>query len=256
MGPLAVGSGFWVLQGQRFATLRQESIRHSKKPFGASYHPDEGWGLEDFGAFYGRCAGRWLLDDGMREDVEEFKSIAAVCAVAVGAPNIDNAWVEWLDCLRRVGLARESAEVQLNSRRTERRPDPEFEVVAAGLLFHLEEIRPDPDAAIIRTQLLDIDDVCGASERVCRRLADEALKGELSEASNATRPQVPPGTSGTSPSADNVGERSVVDSSKTMTLKEAASALRVFEDTLHRMRAQGRSRCSKSETVGASGPRK
>jgi len=98
LGPLAVGSGFWVLQGQRFATLRQESIRHSKKPFGASYHPDEGWGLEDFGAFYGRCAGRWLLDDGTREDVEEFKSIAAVCAVAVGAPNTDNAWVEWLDC--------------------------------------------------------------------------------------------------------------------------------------------------------------
>ena len=81
MGPLVIGSAFWHSQGQRFSALRQKSLQHSKKPLGASYHPDEGWGLEDFGAFCGRCAGRWLLDDGTREDVEEFKSIAAICAV-------------------------------------------------------------------------------------------------------------------------------------------------------------------------------
>jgi excisionase family DNA binding protein len=188
--------------------------------------------LEDVRAFRGKCAGRWLLDHGMPAVVEEFKGVGGVCAVAVGAPNTDNAWVQWLDCLRREGLAHVSAEVEFQSRHTERRPDPNFEVVAAGLVFFLEEIRPDPDAGIIRIDLLDIDDVCGASERVCRRLADEALKRELAVATNGPLSPVSASVSTAAPNQPAAAP----DRSQALTVKQAAAALNVSEDTLHRMR--------------------
>ena len=86
-----VDSAFWQGQAQRFGALRLEAMRHSKRPLDASYHPD-GWGLEHVVAFRGRSCGRWLLDHGPLTLVDEFKSIAGVSAVALGAPNIDGAW--------------------------------------------------------------------------------------------------------------------------------------------------------------------
>jgi len=60
----------------------------------------------------------------------------------------------------------------------ERRPEPDFEVIARGLLVVPVEEPSRPDPVLIEYQLASIDDVCAPSERVCRRLAHEALNGE------------------------------------------------------------------------------
>ena len=43
----------------------------------------------------------WYLDNGTPQVVEEFQSIAADCAVALGAAKTNSAWIEWLNYLRR-----------------------------------------------------------------------------------------------------------------------------------------------------------
>jgi len=67
--------------------------------------------------------------------VDEFESIAAVCAVALGSPNTDLAWVEWLDCSRRDSSDFKAGELTVDSRLVQRRPEPDFEVFANGLLY-------------------------------------------------------------------------------------------------------------------------
>jgi len=234
---------------------------------GASYHPGDGWGLDKVRAFRCRSAGRWLLDHGTPTLAEDFKSIAGVCAVALGAPNTDSAWVDWLDCLRRESPDFKPAEFTMDSRSSESRPEPDFEVTVKGLLYPPVEIRPGSDAEIVTTELGQIDDVCATSERVCRRLADEALKTELNPAGGLKSPQgtspevspagwtitqpweseFVPGALAARPSqvvvqGPGVAESKTTkahDASRAMTLKEAARALRVSSDTLHRMRKRG-----------------
>jgi excisionase family DNA binding protein len=212
---------------------------------------------------------RWYLDHGTPQAVEDFKSIAGVCAVALGAPNSDTAWVSWLDCLRRESVDFKPGELVSTTRVREWRPEPDFEIVAAGLIVEPVEIRPDADAQLISFALGEIDDVAGASERVCRRIADEALKIELEaspsdgpKSSQGTPPEVSPsGWTVTQPwELEFVPEQPATrlpqvvvhdagvpestttkphDSSRTMTLKEAAHALRVSIDTLQRMQKRG-----------------
>lgn len=159
-----------------------------------------------------------------------------MCAVALGAPNADAAWAEWLDCLRREAIDFNAEEMSSSSWARDSRPEPDFEVVATGLLWVPPETRPDPEPRLITHHLGAIADVCGASERVCRRLADEALKIELSRAVGdppqevaSVRPRKPP----------SFGMPVAPDISRTMTLKEAAEKLRVSDDTLQRMRKRG-----------------
>jgi excisionase family DNA binding protein len=279
----SVGSAFWQEQARRFGDLRQErnqrSERHlrAERHLGANYHPD-GWNLDNFRAFHGRAADRWYLDHSTPQAVEEFKSIAGVCAVAVGAPNTDTAWVEWLDCLRRESVDFKPSELVSTTRSREWRPEPDFEIVAVGLIVEPLEVRAVADAQLISFALGEIDDVAGASERVCRRLADEALKIEL-ESSPPGQPKPPQGAPVEgSPSGWTISQpweaefvpeppagrlsqvvvhgRRVAeltttkphDASRTMTLKEAALSLRVSEDTLQRMRKRGELRMFK---VGA-----
>jgi excisionase family DNA binding protein len=184
---------------------------------GASYHPD-GWDLDEVLGFRGRSADRWLLEHGSPAIVEEFKSVARICAVALGAANTNDAWVEWLESLRRERVGLEAAELQISSWEREPRPKADFEITAPGLLTVATEVRPDPDSKIVQTEILEIKDVCAASEWVCHRLADDALMSELANPTNAPLPTT------------------AADGSKTMTLKEAAKALRVSNDTLDRMR--------------------
>ena len=165
--------------------------------------------------------------------------MAGICAVALGAANTDQAWVDWLDCLRRNSEDFKPGELSVSSRFRQPRPDPDFELLASGLVFEPLEVRPDPDAPILSYHLGEIDDVCGASERLCRRLADETLKAELAEALQAPGQEKPPPSSPSSPNPDG---------SRTMTLKEAAKALRISEDTLHRMREKGVIRMFKAGT--------
>src|SRR5262249_3379357 len=200
-----------------------------KRRLGASFHPD-GWGLDAVRAFRGRTADRWLLDNGTPAAVEEFKSIAGVRAVALGALNTDFAWAEWLDCLRYHEPHFHTGESTVSSRVRERRPEPDVEITVAGLLYEPVDVRPDPDSETVSTDLSEVDDVCLASERACRRLADEALKMEVANANvQSSEPQRTAG-SGSAPEPDR---------SKTMTLKEATKALRTSEDTLHRLRERG-----------------
>jgi len=249
----SVGTAFWQEQSRRFRALREKAISLRKRPLGASYHPD-GWNLEKLRAFEGLAFKHWYLDNGTPEISEEFKSVASVCSVALGWSNTDHAWVEWLDCLRREGVDFKLGSVSVGSRVYEWRPEPpDYEVTVAGMYFEPLPVRPDPDAAIIDTDIGEIDDVCDASERVCSRLADEALKMELSAAgipplaesfgripeksdSDAAAAGLPAVTAAGQTGA-NVAPPP--DSSKTLTLKEAATALRTSEDTLHRMRKRG-----------------
>jgi len=169
---------FWQEQGSRFISLRQEALRSAKRPPSASYHPD-GWGLEDVRAFRGRTARQWMLDDASAQVMLEFKGLAAVCAVAVGAPNTDTAWVEWLDILRRESVYFRPGEFLTETRAKTWRPEPDFEVVARGLLWQPLEIQPDPDPEIVSFELGGIDDVCGASDLACRQLANDILRVRL-----------------------------------------------------------------------------
>jgi hypothetical protein len=180
VGRPTVGSSFWQEQARRFGDLRQAPIRQSERHLGASYHPD-GWNLDNFRSFRGRTADRWYLDHGTRQTVEDFKSIAGVCAVALGVPNSDTAWVGWLDCLRRESIDLKLGELTSSTRVREWRPAPDLELVATGLIVEPVEVRPDADAPIISFKIGGIDDVCGASERLSRHLADEAQRSEIQE---------------------------------------------------------------------------
>jgi excisionase family DNA binding protein len=233
-GRVTVDSSFWRVQAQRLVALRQDGLRQVKRPLGASYHP-EGWGLDNVYAFRGRSSGHWLLDNGTMASVEEFKSIAGVCAVALGSPNSDTAWVTWLDRLRRESVDFKPAELLVDSYPREWRPEPDFEVVVSGLVWEPLAVRPDPDAEVVSTELGEIDDVCGASERVCGRLADEALKVEMIGSRVAPSHRVASGSSGATAGNSPTMAAATADTSRAMTLREAAKALRVSEDTLQRM---------------------
>jgi hypothetical protein len=181
-----INSAFWLGKAQRFAALRDSTIRKSERPLDASFHPG-GWGFGQERAFEGHVSGRWLLCHGTPQIYEDYKSVAALCAVALGAPNNDSSWAEWLEYLRRDSVERDSVEfeqgdVVMESRHIEWRDDPSAEVVATGLLYVPHEATPDRDPEIVSAKIGEIDDVCAASERLCRRLADECEKRELSEA--------------------------------------------------------------------------
>lgn len=112
---------------------RKRPSRSGNQPLGANYHPD-GWNFEGFLAFRGRAAERWYLDHGTPQTVEAFKSIAGLCAVALGAPNTDSAWVERLACLRRESIDFKKSELRSNSRSRDWRPEPDVDIVAVGLI--------------------------------------------------------------------------------------------------------------------------
>jgi excisionase family DNA binding protein len=224
-----LGSVFWQDQSLRFRNLREETLRNSEMPLEAWYHPD-GWGLDHFRSFQGRSADRWLLSRGTSAVLEDFKSVASICAVALGSPNTDLAWTEWLDCIRRDSDDFQAGETSMSSRFREWRPEPDVEIGVRGLLSKPPETRPDPNPVILTFDTGEIDDVCGTSERVCRRLADEALKIELvgtpTEVAQSRQPREPVSFAR-------------ADASRTMTLKEAVAALRTSDDTLHRLRKKG-----------------
>jgi excisionase family DNA binding protein len=207
-----------------------------------------------------------MLDDMTAHVMDEFKGAAAISAVALGAPNTDTAWAEWLDVLRREAVDFRAGELSTEVRTKVLRPEPDFEVLARGLLWEPLEIFPDPDPEIVTFELGEIEDVCRASDRVCRRLADEALRIAVEAFTSAFKPTPPRPdeagpvmkdrerkfvtngsevqTSQTVPPPENAAAASPAnaepaDSSRTMTLKEATGALRVSDDTLHRMRKRG-----------------
>lgn len=269
----AVDSAFWQQLGQRFTALRHDCINQSKRPMDAAYHPD-GWGFETVPALCRSSTGQWYLSSRSPTSIDEFKSIAGLCVVTLGGSNTDTAWAERLDCLRRDSADYEPDHLRSDSWEEERRPEPDFEVVARGLLWPPPERRPIPEPKLIETTLGQIDDVCGASERVCRRLADEALKLEMSRPVEAMSlpgsleattllnpaPSLPVQVASTIPGSavfaraipiaartgttGNVGvggasqsrNSTTADTSRALTLQEAAKALRVSEDTVHRMR--------------------
>jgi hypothetical protein len=262
-GVSTLRSAFWQELAQRFTRIRQDSLNQSRRVIDASYHP-RGWGFEAFPSFRNATSGQWYLSPERPILIDEFKSTAALCAVALGAPNTDSSWAEWLDCLRREVLSFDADHMRSDSWEQERRPEPDFEVVVKGLLWPPLEIRPNPDPQLVETQIGDIGDVCAASERVCRRLADEALKIELTraslEAASSTTPfatvdaipesarhhfqAIPasvrrPTTQPVARTQASAPERATADTSRAMTLREAAKALRLSEDTLHRMRKRG-----------------
>jgi len=242
-------SAFWHQQAQRFVALRQQVLQQSGKLLDASYHP-EGWGLESVRAFRGRCSGCWLLGNGLMTAVDEFKSIAAVCAVALGSPNTDLAWVEWLDCSRRDSSDFKAGELTVDSRLVQRRPEPDFEVFANGLLYPPVEVRPDPEPQVISTELWEIDDVCTVSERLCRRLADEVLKVELT---TRDTPALEHGAHRAGPIPSVPNEIANPNASRALTLKEAAKLIHASEDTLHRMRDRGEIAMFKAGAAGHTG---
>jgi hypothetical protein len=186
-------SAFWLNKASRFADLRQAAHRKSKMPLGASFHPD-GWGL--IPALRHRIADKWYLDHGTPEIVEDFQSLAGVCAVALGAPNTDFAWTEWVDYLRRTVGAFSPSALQVEKWSREWRPEPDSEIAVRGLVTEPLEVRPDADPQIVTTELGEIDDVCGVSERMCRRLADETLKIELEHSARTNGPVLHPRTEG------------------------------------------------------------
>lgn len=153
-----VDSAFWRAQAERFDKLHDATYFRGR-PLSASFNPN-GWGLRDVRAFQHCVDDRWLIGDGAPSTIDEFKSVAGVCAVALGCPNVDNAWANWLDYLRR-----ESVDFE-----------PGFTVTS-----YAPDARPDADAEMISTTLGKIEDVCGASTRFCRKLADESQKAELTE---------------------------------------------------------------------------
>lgn len=220
-----------------------------------------------------------MIDHGTATLVEQFKSIASVCAVALLVPDTDTAWTEWLEFLRRESFEFVPSQFIAESWAVEQRPEPDAEIDAPGLLYPPVEIRPDPDVQLVSTTLGGVDDVCRASERLCRRVADEALKRELADGLAEPRslpsvvttnavvgdPAARPGvaiaalamersqadgkgpTLSISSSASPDESRTVTtpDSSRTMTAGEAAKALRVSVDTLQRMRERGEIRMFK-----------
>ena len=171
-------AGFWQEQAGRFGDLRRRNLQQSTHPLAAGFHPN-GWGVDDLKSFHHKAAGRWLLARATPQVIEDFKSIAAVCAVRLGWPNTDLAWVDWLEALRRQSIDFDSGDVSLESLATERRPDPDVDVVAAGLLSEPSEARPQANPQQVKVGIGELEDVCDASERMCRRLADETLKREL-----------------------------------------------------------------------------
>jgi len=82
-----------------------------------------------------------LLDNGTPAAVEEFKSIAGVCAVALGAPNTDAAWVEWLDALRHESPDFKVGELSVDSLPREWRPEPDFENSFPAWLFTVSGVK-------------------------------------------------------------------------------------------------------------------
>lgn len=227
---MIVGSTFWQELALRFGDLRGEALQLSRRPLAANYHPD-GWN-HDLAA--PPAVQRWYLNHGTRQTIEQFKSIAAVSAVALGSPNTETAWVDWLDCLRRESVDFQAGVLSVSSRRPEWRPDPDAEVGAIGLTLAPVEVHPDADTSITSSDIGEIDDVCGASERVCRRLADDALKNELTHPAQAEQ------CSDTATASANESKTATVpDASRTLTLREAGRLLRTSVDTLQRLRRCG-----------------
>ena len=260
-----IDSTFWNEQAERFHSLRQQIMGASTGArLGAGYHP-EGWGLDGASRFWGTCGGRWMLDSGLLAFDDQFKSIASVCAVALETPHTDDAWTEWLECIRRDGFDFEADGLVVESALREWRPEPDIDLTPTGLLSAPERCKPDPEPLVTSTQIGSINDVYTASERLCRRLADEALKGELSSRTHETAvshgvvpvlPKVsvipesvrpPRPAQPLLPSPLPAHARPVpsplatagLDTSKAMTLKEAAKALGVSEDTVLRMQDRG-----------------
>jgi excisionase family DNA binding protein len=240
VGRPTVATGFWQDQARRFGDLRQRTLQESKYTLAAGFHPD-GWGVDNLKSFRQKVSDRWLLERATPAVIEEFKSIAGVCAVALGSPNTDLAWVEWLDCLRRESIDFEPGEMSVESWPRESRPAPDAEIVVEGLLGEPLDVRPDPDQQLLTFPIGEIEDACGASERACRRLADEALKSELTRLGSQTTRDASSASLNARYDAAETGPAPVppADRSRPLTLKEAAVALRVSDDTLHRMRQRG-----------------
>jgi hypothetical protein len=148
-------SAFWHRQAERF-----DSLKGATNPIRASFDPD------------GRCAGdRWGLSQdtpspNFNRVVDELKSVAAVCSVALDFLNTEDAWAEWLE-----HPLRESVDFESGFTRT-------------GYDHTSDENRPHTDAELLSTTYGEIEDVCAASARVCRRLADECERSELALCDN------------------------------------------------------------------------
>lgn len=235
-------SAFWRQKAALFTQIRADTIRLRFVPFSASYRPD-GWGLNGFLAFQNLQVGRWILGVSAPEVVEPFKSLAAVCAVALGSAHRDDAWIEWLDHLRRNSPAYVADRVTLGRRHTEQRPEPNAEITAEGLIRPVDEIRPDADPEQLNTRIGKIDDVCAASASLCQRIADESEQLEL-DAANQIRSAPPIAVAktascsiGGSPLGEPLTERSV-EGREVMSVKDAAKLLDVAPVTIRRLIAK------------------
>jgi len=176
---------------------------------------------------------RWMLAGARSQVTEEFKSVAALCAVALGSRNTADAWCDWLEYLRCESDEFKADRFTFQTRLPGRRLYADFEIDVPDHVTCVIGIQPDLDPELISATVGEVDDVCSASERLCQRLADEAQKLELTNLLPAS------GREPSSPHPVKTTKSSPPDTSRTLTVKEAAKALRVSEDTLHRMRERG-----------------
>ena len=141
------------------ATTFDEAARAQSRPLIARYNPN-GWGLEDVGAYRDRVAGCWLLPSGTPEDVRHFQNVAGELAVALGSPNRDGVWADWLDHLRR---------------------QPIGVTAIRSVFLRPGGAAPDPNAEAIETKIIEIADVFRSSSLMARTIASKHRMAELAE---------------------------------------------------------------------------
>lgn len=135
-------SAFWRERQKRFADIDPDGTLL------AGFNSD-GW--DDLGAI------RWRIEgDRTGRMTQEFKGVAALCAVGLGFPDAPNVWEQWLDCLKRIG--------------------PGW----VGPTWTIEAT-DGSDAEVV-----DVPGVCVVSARLCEALADDALKHEIAETGSQT----------------------------------------------------------------------
>ena len=163
-----VDLNFWRSQAERFRELETHKDDDRGTPIRASFNPDGWGGLRTFPAFRRLVADRWRLHRGTPAAIDEFKSLASKCAVALGCDVREDGWEDWLDYLRRESV----------------------EFVDSFTLSVEDDPRPEADPDVTDTQLGEIENVCRASWRFCMILADESEKIEIARRREAKGPVI------------------------------------------------------------------
>jgi len=179
----ALDPSFWEKKATQFAALHVSPLVGAqwepRRPIRAEFHPD-GWyttfsdNWNEFphtnGEKCAKAAHCWLLDDGTAATIDEFKDVARNAAVALGDLNTDDAWEGWLDHLRRFSVDYKETGTATSSVDDARHwPAPVVNILR-GSIASVSLI----DERMVETRIGNIEDVCQASARFCRKLQLEA----------------------------------------------------------------------------------